>query len=120
MALCRSLKTDLRLLIPLLVALLGMCLVRTETVAGSSPTLQSDNHDPSGAGGFDLTTKEPFPEQTQSTYTIDYEDRTESRPVDEIGVLGPGAITAIVIAVFLGASVLLALVVITLRKFIAS
>lgn len=36
------------------------------------------------------------------------------------GVLGPGAITAIVIAVFLGASVLLALVVITLRKFTAS
>uniref|UniRef100_A0A3B4Z6E8 Secondary ossification center associated regulator of chondrocyte maturation n=1 Tax=Seriola lalandi dorsalis TaxID=1841481 RepID=A0A3B4Z6E8_SERLL len=36
------------------------------------------------------------------------------------GVLGPGAITAIVIAVFLGASVLLALIVITLRKFTAS
>uniref|UniRef100_A0A4W6DLY9 Secondary ossification center associated regulator of chondrocyte maturation n=1 Tax=Lates calcarifer TaxID=8187 RepID=A0A4W6DLY9_LATCA len=35
-------------------------------------------------------------------------------------VLGPGAITAIVIAVFLGASVLLALIVITLRKFTAS
>lgn len=37
-----------------------------------------------------------------------------------VGVLGPGAITAIVIAVFLGASVLLALIVITLRKFTAS
>uniref|UniRef100_A0A3Q2YPU6 Secondary ossification center associated regulator of chondrocyte maturation n=1 Tax=Hippocampus comes TaxID=109280 RepID=A0A3Q2YPU6_HIPCM len=36
------------------------------------------------------------------------------------GVLGPGAITAIVIAVFLGASVLLALIVIMLRKFAAS
>lgn len=36
------------------------------------------------------------------------------------GVLGPGAITAIVIAVFLGASVLLALIIITLRKFTAS
>uniref|UniRef100_A0A3P9DIN8 Secondary ossification center associated regulator of chondrocyte maturation n=1 Tax=Maylandia zebra TaxID=106582 RepID=A0A3P9DIN8_9CICH len=34
--------------------------------------------------------------------------------------MGPGAITAIVIAVFLGASVLLALIVITLRKFTAS
>uniref|UniRef100_A0A3P8QY52 Secondary ossification center associated regulator of chondrocyte maturation n=1 Tax=Astatotilapia calliptera TaxID=8154 RepID=A0A3P8QY52_ASTCA len=36
------------------------------------------------------------------------------------GAMGPGAITAIVIAVFLGASVLLALIVITLRKFTAS
>lgn len=36
------------------------------------------------------------------------------------GVLGAGAITAIVIAVFLGASVLLALIVIALRKFTSS
>ncbi|KAK1790932.1 hypothetical protein P4O66_014770, partial [Electrophorus voltai] len=72
----------------------------------------------SGAGGFDVTTKDPFPEQTHNTFTIDYEDSTES--FDEDGVLGPGAITAIVIAVFLGASVLLALIVITLRKFTSS
>lgn len=43
-----------------------------------------------------------------------------SLPVGSVGLLGPGAITAIVIAVFLGASVLLALIVITLRKFTAS
>lgn len=45
---------------------------------------------------------------------------TVSLPPWPVGLLGPGAITAIVIAVFLGASVLLALIVITLRKFTAS
>ncbi|KAI4902759.1 hypothetical protein NFI96_015282, partial [Prochilodus magdalenae] len=90
----------------------------TETIAGVSPTLQSDNQDTlSGEGApSDVTTKEPL---TQSSYP-DYEESTDIPTVDEEGVLGPGAITAIVIAVFLGASVLLALIVITLRKFTAS
>uniref|UniRef100_A0A8B9HTV2 Secondary ossification center associated regulator of chondrocyte maturation n=1 Tax=Astyanax mexicanus TaxID=7994 RepID=A0A8B9HTV2_ASTMX len=80
-----------------------------------------DNQDTlSGAGApNDITTKDPYQDVTQSTIT-EYEDSTDTAIVDEEGVLGPGAITAIVIAVFLGASVLLALIVITLRKFTAS
>ncbi|RXN02947.1 putative protein C2orf82-like protein [Labeo rohita] len=88
-----------------------MAFVQSETVADSSPTLQNDNQDTlSGAGGLDVTTKVPFHDPTENAFTFDYEEV----------VLGPGAITAIVIAVFLGASVLLALIVITLRKFTAS
>ncbi|KAK9980145.1 hypothetical protein ABG768_013529 [Culter alburnus] len=96
-----------------------MALVQTETVADSSPTLQNDNQDTlSGAGAIDVTTKVPYQDTTENTF--DYEDSTHLVTLDEEVVLGPGAITAIVIAVFLGASVLLALIVITLRKFTAS
>ncbi|XP_059356830.1 protein SNORC [Carassius carassius] len=99
-----------------------MAFVQSESVADSSPTLQNDNQDTlSGAGGFDVTTKVPFQDPANNGYTFDYEDGTPSITLDEEEVvLGPGAITAIVIAVFLGASVLLALIVITLRKFTAS
>ncbi|XP_051555812.1 protein SNORC [Myxocyprinus asiaticus] len=107
-----------------LFAVLAICMVfvQTETVADSSPTLQNDNQDTlSGAGAIDVTTKQPFHDLTEHSFTFDYEDGTPSLTLDEEeGVLGPGAITAIVIAVFLGASVLLALIVITLRKFTAS
>ncbi|KAG5286372.1 hypothetical protein AALO_G00014100 [Alosa alosa] len=107
-----------------LLALLGLCvaLAQTETVADPNPTLQSENQDTlSGGGALDVTTKDPFQELTENAFTFDYEDMTHPTVVDEDeGVLGPGAITAIVIAVFLGASVLLALIVITLRKFTAS
>ncbi|XP_056109379.1 protein SNORC [Rhinichthys klamathensis goyatoka] len=98
-----------------------MAFVQTETVADSSPTLQNDNQDTlSGAGAIDVTTKVPYQDLTGNTFSFDYEDSTHSVTLDEEVVLGPGAITAIVIAVFLGASVLLALIVITLRKFTAS
>ncbi|XP_073704572.1 protein SNORC [Garra rufa] len=99
-----------------------MAFVQSETVSDSSPTLQNDNQDTlSGAGGFDMTTKVPFQDPTENAYTFDYEDGTHTITLEEEEVvLGPGAITAIVIAVFLGASVLLALIVITLRKFTAS
>ncbi|XP_016114914.1 uncharacterized protein C2orf82 homolog [Sinocyclocheilus grahami] len=99
-----------------------MAFLQSETVADSSPTLQNDNQDTlSGAGGYDVTTKVPFQDLTEKAFTFDYEDGTLSITLDEEEVvLGPGAITAIVIAVFLGASVLLALIVITLRKFTAS
>ncbi|XP_071781205.1 protein SNORC [Centroberyx gerrardi] len=108
----------------LLLALLGLLVatVHTETVADPAPTLQGDNQDTvSGGGAYDVTTKDPFQDMTERSFTYDYEDSTHSQAMDEEeGVLGPGAITAIVIAVFLGASVLLALIVITLRKFTAS
>ncbi|XP_029971370.1 protein SNORC [Salarias fasciatus] len=107
------------------VLLLAVCsllltCVHSETVADSTIT---DNQDTmSGESPGDVTTKDPFHEHTQHSFTFDYEDATHPPTLEEDdgGVLGPGAITAIVIAVFLGASVLLALIVITLRKFTAS
>ncbi|KAF7664869.1 hypothetical protein LDENG_00163200 [Lucifuga dentata] len=108
----------------LLLVFLGLLAasVHTETVADPVPTLQGDNQDTlSGGGPYDVTTKDPFQDMTEQSFTFDYEDSTHTQTIDEEeGVLGPGAITAIVIAVFLGASVLLALIVITLRKFTAS
>uniref|UniRef100_A0AAY5JWJ9 Secondary ossification center associated regulator of chondrocyte maturation n=1 Tax=Esox lucius TaxID=8010 RepID=A0AAY5JWJ9_ESOLU len=93
------------------------------TVADPVPTLQGDNQDTmSGGGASDQTTKDPFHNEEKAyTITSDYDETTHTQTIDDVeGVLGPGAITAIVIAVFLGASVLLALIVITLRKFTAS
>ncbi|KAM8728315.1 uncharacterized protein snorc [Acanthopagrus schlegelii] len=105
----------------LLLVLLGLMVafVHTETVSDPAST---DNQDTlSGDPPSDVTTKDPFQDMTEQPFTYDYEDATHSQAMDEEeGVLGPGAITAIVIAVFLGASVLLALIVITLRKFTAS
>ncbi|XP_055739129.1 protein SNORC-like [Salvelinus fontinalis] len=107
-----------------LLVLLGLWVatIHSETVEDPTPTLQGDNKDTlSGGGAYDVTTKDPFKDMTERVLTLEYEDTTHSQAMDEEeGVLGPGAITAIVIAVFLGASVLLALIVITLRKFIAS
>ncbi|XP_047444574.1 protein SNORC [Mugil cephalus] len=95
--------------------------VHTETVGDPVSTTRDNQDTMSGEPPGEVTTKEPFPDTTEQTFTYDYEDTTHSQPLDEEeGVLGPGAITAIVIAVFLGASVLLALIVITLRKFTAS
>ncbi|XP_045908939.1 protein SNORC [Micropterus dolomieu] len=109
----------------LLLVLLGIMVafVHTETVADPASTTRDNQDTMSGEPPSDLTTKEPFQEMTEQAFTSDYEDTTLSQDMDvdeEEGVLGPGAITAIVIAVFLGASVLLALIVITLRKFTAS
>lgn len=106
-----------------LLMLLGflVTLVNTETVA--DPALTSrDSQDTSGDDlPSEVTTKDPFHEVTGEPVTYEYEDATHTQPLDkEEDALGPGAITAIVIAVFLGASVLLALIVITLRKFTAS
>ncbi|XP_077412059.1 uncharacterized protein snorc isoform X2 [Vanacampus margaritifer] len=108
-----------------LLVLLGLLVVfvRADTVADPS----TDNQDivsgeiPADVAPTGTTTKEPPHHMTEQAFTFDYEDVTQGLDVDEEeGVLGPGAITAIVIAVFLGASVLLALIVITLRKFTAS
>lgn len=107
-----------------LLVLFGLLVAVThaETVGDTAPTLHGENQDTmSGDGAYDVTTKEPFADATDRCFTYDYEESTHSQTVDQVeGVLGPGAITAIVIAVFLGASVLLALIVITLRKFTAS
>ncbi|XP_033838874.1 protein SNORC [Periophthalmus magnuspinnatus] len=105
-----------------LLMLLGFLvnLVNTETL---DPGLTSqDSQDTSGDDlPTEVTTKDTFHETTGLPATDDYEDTTHNQTVEEEeDSLGPGAITAIVIATFLGASVLLALIVIALRKFTAS
>ncbi|XP_035025218.1 protein SNORC [Hippoglossus stenolepis] len=106
-----------------LLMILGLLVafVHTETVADPASTTRDNQDTMSGEPPSDVTTRDPFQDMTEQSFTNDYEDATHSQAMDEEeGVLGPGAITAIVIAVFLGASVLLALIVITLRKFTAS
>ncbi|XP_007541802.1 uncharacterized protein C2orf82 [Poecilia latipinna] len=99
-------------------------LAHTETVL--DPALSSRDHQDAMSGDppvwmTEVTTKSHFLDNPGQTYTFDFEDSTQPPILDEgEGVLGPGAITAIVVAVFLGASVLLALIVITIRKFTAS
>ncbi|XP_025897387.1 protein SNORC isoform X2 [Nothoprocta perdicaria] len=79
---------------------------------------------PSGAGPFDAaeaTTAGLPPASAIPPRTAQPEDTTRLHRLDASdGSLGPGAIGAIVIASLLGTSVLVALVVITLRKFSAS
>ncbi|XP_040911427.1 protein SNORC [Toxotes jaculatrix] len=106
----------------LLLMLLGLLVafVHTETVADPASTTRDNQDTMSGEAPNDITTKDPIQDMTEQSFTSDYEDTTPQAMDEEEGVLGPGAITAIVIAVFLGASVLLALIVITLRKFTAS
>ncbi|KAJ6669197.1 hypothetical protein lerEdw1_008006 [Lerista edwardsae] len=93
---------------------------------GPIPTLWNDPLDlPSGVGPLETTTTTArfsdspgFP-----PYTSDYEpeDTTHLHRLDDgNGSLGPGAIGAIVIAALLGTSVIVALIVIALRKFSAS
>ncbi|NXA42063.1 SNORC protein, partial [Eudromia elegans] len=79
---------------------------------------------PSGAGPFDAadaTTAGLPPATAFPPRTTEPEDTTRLHRLDiGDGSLGPGAIGAIVIASLLGTSVLVALVIITLRKFSAS
>ncbi|XP_069721172.1 protein SNORC isoform X2 [Phaenicophaeus curvirostris] len=117
-----------RVLCLILLTLCGVLVpaALAEYSQGSVPTLWNDPPElPSGAGPFDAATTparlsdatafapytpEPEPEDTTRLHRLDAGD----------GSLGPGAIGAIVIASLLGTSVLVALVVITLRKFSAS
>ncbi|NXY14636.1 SNORC protein, partial [Atrichornis clamosus] len=93
---------------------------------GPVPTLWNEPPElPSGDGPFDAATTTAqlldataFPQYTSE---LEPEDTTHLHRLDAgDGSLGPGAISAIVIASLLGTSVLVALVVITLRKFSAS
>ncbi|XP_074448958.1 protein SNORC isoform X2 [Larus michahellis] len=116
----------LRLVLLLLCGVLVPAVLAAEYPQGPLPTLWNEPPElPSGAGPFDAATTtaqlsdatafppytpEPDPEDTTHLHRLDAGD----------GSLGPGAISAIVIASLLGTSVLVALVVITLRKFSAS
>ncbi|XP_056277666.1 protein SNORC [Pseudoliparis swirei] len=105
----------------LLLVLLSLLVASVHTETEADSTTRDNQDTMSGEPPGDVTTKDPLQAMTEPSFTFDYEDITHSQALDEEeGVLGPGAITAIVIAVFLGASVLLALIVITLRKFTAS
>ncbi|XP_064021399.1 protein SNORC isoform X2 [Pogoniulus pusillus] len=92
------------------------------------PTLWNEPPElPSGAGPFDAAAAATTARASDATafppYTskLEPEDTTHLHRLDAgDGSLGPGAIGAIVIASLLGTSVLVALVVITLRKFSAS
>ncbi|NXT63826.1 SNORC protein, partial [Chaetops frenatus] len=103
----------------------GACLP-AEYPQGPIPTLWNEPPElPSGAGPFDaptttarLSDATAFPPYTSE---LEPEDTTHLHRLDAgDGSLGPGAIGAIVIASLLGTSVLVALVIITLRKFSAS
>ncbi|NXD84743.1 SNORC protein, partial [Halcyon senegalensis] len=101
----------------------GACLP-AEYPPGPVPTLWNEPAElPSGAGPFDTTTARLSEATAFAPYTseMEPEDTTHLHRLDAgDGSLGPGAIGAIVIASLLGTSVLVALVVITLRKFSAS
>ncbi|XP_018604108.1 protein SNORC [Scleropages formosus] len=105
-------------LLPLVILSLCLTAACSETVAEGAPTVAHDSVDTSSGGGaYDFTTRDPFRDPPENSFTYEYEDTTYSQPAEGEGVLGPGAIAAIVIAVILGASVLIALIVITLKKF---
>ncbi|XP_039203040.1 protein SNORC [Crotalus tigris] len=92
---------------------------------GPIPTLWNDPPElQSGGGPLETTSPARFSDSTGfPSYTSDYEleDTTHLHQLDnDNGSLGPGAIGAIVIAALLGTSVIVALIVITLRKCSAS
>ncbi|XP_068057175.1 protein SNORC isoform X1 [Anomalospiza imberbis] len=117
----------------LCLVLLTLCSILVPAVLAAEypqdpvPTLWNEPPElPSGAGPFDaaatttarLSDATAFPPYTSE---LEPEDTTHLHRLDTgDGSLGPGAIGAIVIASLLGTSVLVALVVITLRKFSAS
>uniref|UniRef100_A0A8D2LE20 Secondary ossification center associated regulator of chondrocyte maturation n=1 Tax=Varanus komodoensis TaxID=61221 RepID=A0A8D2LE20_VARKO len=102
-----------------------ICFVPAEYPQVPLPTLWNDPPElPSGGGPLETTTATRFSDAPGfPPYTSDYEpeDTTHLPQLDNgNGSLGPGAIGAIVIAALLGTSVIVALIVITLRKFSAS
>ncbi|XP_028586565.1 protein SNORC isoform X1 [Podarcis muralis] len=115
----------LRLILLTLSGVLVPFVETAEYPQGPLPTLWNDPPElPSGGGPAETTTTARFSDSAGfPPYTSDYEpeDTTHLHQLDNgNGSLGPGAIGAIVIAALLGTSVIVALIVITLRKFSAS
>ncbi|XP_071999381.1 protein SNORC isoform X2 [Engystomops pustulosus] len=76
---------------------------------------------PSGAEPIETTPSVPLSDVTGILPDAPEPDPTYEDPLSNSdGSLGPGAVAAIVLAALLGTSVLIALIVITLRKFSAS
>ncbi|XP_025935903.1 protein SNORC isoform X3 [Apteryx rowi] len=118
-------RRALRLVLLTLCGILVPAVLAAEYPQGPVPTLWNEPPElPSGAGPFDATTTARLADATAFppyTAELEPEDTTHLHRLDAgDGSLGPGAIGAIVIASLLGTSVLVALVVITLRKFSAS
>lgn len=68
------------------VFLFFFCFVSSspETVGDPAPTLQGDNQDTvSGGGAYDVTTKDPFQDMTERSFTYDYEDTTHPQTMEE-------------------------------------
>nr|XP_013798106.1 PREDICTED: uncharacterized protein C2orf82 homolog [Apteryx mantelli mantelli] len=117
-------RRALRLVLLTLCGILVPAVLAAEYPQGPVPTLWNEPPElPSGAGPFDAATtagslgggRGVMPAALPGVAGL-----TPALSSAPAGSLGPGAIGAIVIASLLGTSVLVALVVITLRKFSAS
>ncbi|XP_044145247.1 protein SNORC isoform X1 [Bufo gargarizans] len=88
----------------------------------AAPTVwQEPPERPSGAEPIETTPSVPLSDVTGVPPDASEPDPTYEDPLgNSDGSLGPGAVAAIVLAALLGTSVLIALIVITLRKFSAS
>ncbi|XP_004868138.2 uncharacterized protein C2orf82 homolog [Heterocephalus glaber] len=121
MAPCLALHTALLLI----SGVLAPAVLTAEGPQEPVPTLWNEPAElPSGEGAMESTSpgREPTPSgQPASTSAPGPEDSTARERLDQGGgSLGPGAIAAIVIAALLATCVVLALVVVALRKFSAS
>ncbi|XP_042535003.1 protein SNORC [Dipodomys merriami] len=115
----------LRLALLLVSGILAPTVLTAEGPQAPDPTLWNEPVDlPSGDGPAESTSpgQEPAaPGQPTPTLEPGPEDSTAREPLDPgSGSLGPGAIAAVVIAALLATCVVLALVVVALRKFSAS
>nr|XP_025861947.1 protein SNORC [Vulpes vulpes] len=119
MAFCLALRMAL-LLLP---GVLAPAVLTAEGPQEPAPTLWNEPAElPSGEDPVESTSPAREPAATgppAPTATPSPEDSTARRP-SSAGSLGPGAIAAIVIAALLATCVVLALVVVALRKFSAS
>ncbi|XP_023618267.1 uncharacterized protein C2orf82 homolog [Myotis lucifugus] len=116
----------LRMALLLLFGVLAPAVLTAEDPQEPVPTLWNEPADlPSGEGPVESTSPAREPEATGApapTAPPSPEDSTARERLDpgSSGSLGPGAIAAIVIAALLATCVVLALVVVALRKFSAS
>ncbi|XP_032211093.1 protein SNORC [Mustela nigripes] len=115
----------LRMALLLLSGVLAPAVLTAEGPQEPAPTLWNEPAElPSGEGPVESTSPAREPAATgplAPTAAPGPEDSTAREPLDPgSGSLGPGAIAAIVIAALLATCVVLALVVVALRKFSAS
>ncbi|XP_003784900.1 uncharacterized protein C2orf82 homolog [Otolemur garnettii] len=115
----------LRMVLLLVSGVLAPAVLTAEGPQEPVPTLWNEPVElPSGEGPVESTSPAREPVDTgppASTPAPGLEDSTAQEPLDQSGgSLGPGAIAAIVIAALLATCVVLALVVVALRKFSAS
>nr|XP_033815277.1 protein SNORC [Geotrypetes seraphini] len=109
------------LILPTLFGVLVSAVLTGGYPVGPAPTLWNDPPElPSGEGPIDSTTSAAHFSDITGIPSYTTEDTTQLYLDGGDGSLGPGAIATIVIAALLGISVIVALIVITLRKFSVS